>query len=101
MLTCIKDWDQARRKEQHTVVDKELVELFKNMETGDSTPEDEATQTGSDTGRGSVGVSVGVIGSNGTDSGSGRGGSSSGGRGGSSGGGRGGGGSGSSRGRGG
>jgi hypothetical protein len=93
MLTCIKDWDQARRKEQHTVVDKELVELFKNLEIGDSTPEDEATQTGSDTGRGSVGVSVGIIGSNGTDSGSGRGGSSSGGRGG--------GGSGSSRGRGG
>jgi hypothetical protein len=82
MLTCIKDWDQARRKEQHTVVDKELVELFKNLEIGDSTPKDEDTETGSGTGRGSIGVSIGIIGSNGTSSGSGRGGGNSGGRGG-------------------
>jgi uncharacterized membrane protein YgcG len=92
MLTCIKDWDQDRRKEQHTVVDKELVELFKNLEIGDSTPEDEDTVTGSGTRRGSVGVSVGIIGSNDTYSGSGRGGGSSGGRGGGGSGGRGGGG---------
>jgi hypothetical protein len=101
MLTCIKDWYQARRKEYHTVVDKELVELFKNLEIGDSAPEDEDTETGSITGRGSVGVSVGIIGSNSTDSGSGRGGGDSGGRGGGDNGGRGGGGIGSSRGRGG
>jgi hypothetical protein len=72
MLTCIKDWDQARRKAQHTVVDKELVELFKNMELGDPVTEDEDTGTGSGSGRGSVGVT----GSTATGTSSGRGGSS-------------------------
>jgi hypothetical protein len=53
MLTCIKDWDQATRKEQHTVVDKDLEELFKNLWIGDPPPEPEGTGSGS--GRGSGG----------------------------------------------
>jgi hypothetical protein len=70
MLTCIKDWDQAKRKAQHTVEDTELVQLFKTMKVGDAVPEDEDTATDN----------VTVIGSTGTNSR--RGGSSGRGRGG-------------------
>ena len=31
MLTCLKDWDQGARKQQHAAVDKDLEELFNNM----------------------------------------------------------------------
>jgi hypothetical protein len=47
MLTCIKDWDQATRKEQHTVVDKDLEELFKNLWIGDPPADPDGSGTGS------------------------------------------------------
>jgi hypothetical protein len=31
MLTCMKDWDQAVRKEQHAPQDIDLEELFDNL----------------------------------------------------------------------
>jgi hypothetical protein len=31
MLTCIKDWDQAVRKEQHAPEDVDLEEMFDNL----------------------------------------------------------------------
>jgi hypothetical protein len=78
MLTCIKDWDQARRKAQHTVVDKELVQLFKSLELEDPTAE-----VGEVSAAGSVGVTI--TGSTGTSSGRGGGSGTSSGRGGGSG----------------
>jgi hypothetical protein len=31
MLTCIKDWEQGARREQHEAEDPELEEAFKNL----------------------------------------------------------------------
>ena len=31
MLTCIKDWEQGVRREQHTPEDLDLKEAFKNL----------------------------------------------------------------------
>ena len=31
MLTCIKDWEQGARREQHTPEDLDLKEAFKNL----------------------------------------------------------------------
>jgi hypothetical protein len=31
MLTCIKDWEQGARREQHEAEDLELEEAFKNL----------------------------------------------------------------------
>jgi hypothetical protein len=31
MLTCIKDWEQGARREQHAVEDTDLEEAFKNL----------------------------------------------------------------------
>jgi hypothetical protein len=44
MLTCMKDWDQAVRKEQHAPKDIDLEELFDNLYL------DEGEGSGSDTG---------------------------------------------------
>jgi hypothetical protein len=54
MLTCIKDWDQAKRKAQHTVEDTELVQLFKTLKVGDAIPEDEDPATVNGNGSGEV-----------------------------------------------
>jgi hypothetical protein len=65
MLTCIKHWDQAKRKAQHTVEDTELVHLFKTMKVGDAVPEDEDTATDNVTVTGSTGTNSGRRGSSG------------------------------------
>jgi len=31
MLTCMKDWEQAVRREQHALEDVDLEEAFKNL----------------------------------------------------------------------
>ena len=52
MLTCIKDWEQGARREQHTPEDLELEEAFNNLfldEQGE----------GGDTGSGSGNTAVG------------------------------------------
>jgi hypothetical protein len=65
MLTCIKDWDQAKRKAQHTAEDTKLVQLFKTMKVGDAVPKDEDTATDNVTVTGSIGTNSGRGGSNG------------------------------------
>jgi len=54
MLTCIKDWDQATRRAQHTALDKDLEEAFKNLWIDDPPPEGSGSGTGTGTGTGSV-----------------------------------------------
>jgi hypothetical protein len=44
MLTCMKDWDQAVRKEQHATEDIDLEEMFDNLYM------DEGERSGSSTG---------------------------------------------------
>ena len=52
MLTCIKDWDQAARKEQHAPEDTALEELFDNLYLD----EGEGSESGSGSGSGSGGT---------------------------------------------
>ena len=47
MLTCIKDWEQGARREQHTPEDLDLEEAFKNLFFDE---QGEGSGTGSDSG---------------------------------------------------
>ena len=47
MLTCIKDWEQDARREQHTPEDLDLEEAFKNLFLDE---QGEGSGTGSDNG---------------------------------------------------
>jgi len=47
MLTCIKDWEQGARREQHTPEDLDLEEAFKNLFL-DEQGEGSGTGSGSD-----------------------------------------------------
>ena len=53
MLTCIKDWEQGARREQHTPEDLDLEEAFKNLFLDEQ---------GEDSGSGSVSGSGGTAG---------------------------------------
>jgi len=56
MLTCMKDWDQGARREQHASKDVDLEEAFKNLFLDE---EGEGNGSGSGIGIGSGGSTAG------------------------------------------